>query len=68
MDGAEMVLNAHLIEMVEATPDTIISLTTGRKVLVRDSVGQVIHKVIAFERRVHGGLSRQKKERARRPR
>jgi len=50
-DGANIVLNAQLIEMVEATPDTVISLTTGRKVLVRESVGQVVNRVIAYERR-----------------
>lgn len=57
-DGAEIVLNAQLIEMVEATPDTVISLTTGRKVLVRESVGQVVNRVIAYERRVHSAFRR----------
>lgn len=57
-DGAEIVLNAQLIEIVEATPDTVISLTTGRKVLVRESVGQVVNRVIAYERRVHSAFRR----------
>lgn len=57
-DGADIVLNAQLIEIVEATPDTVISLTTGRKVLVRESVGQVVNRVIAYERRVHSAFRR----------
>ncbi|MDW8367556.1 MAG: flagellar FlbD family protein [Abditibacteriales bacterium] len=57
-DGADIVLNAQLIEIVEATPDTVISLTTGRKVLVRESVGQVVNRVIAYERRVHSTFRR----------
>jgi flagellar protein FlbD len=55
-DGAEIVLNSHLIEIVEATPDTVISMTTGRKILVRESVGQVVNKVIAYERRIQSPL------------
>ncbi len=57
-DGADIVLNAQLIEIVEATPDTVISLTTGRKVLVRESVGQVVNRVIAYERRIHSAFRR----------
>ncbi len=49
LDGSVHVVNADFIEFVEATPDTVISLTTGKKTLVRESVDDVIDAVIAFK-------------------
>ncbi len=48
-DGSELVVNADLIEMIEATPDTVITLTTGKKIVVRDSVDEVVSAVIAYK-------------------
>lgn len=45
-----LVVNADLIEFVEASPDTIISLTTGKKVVVRESIDEVIERVAEFKR------------------
>jgi len=45
-DGRPMILNAEWIQSVEETPDTMITLTTGSKILVKDSVAEV---VAAFE-------------------
>lgn len=50
INGAEVTVNAELIETVEATPDTIVSLTTGKKLMVVESVDQVIEKVMAYRR------------------
>jgi flagellar protein FlbD len=47
----KIVVNADLIEFVERTPDTLISTTTGKKFMVRESVEDVIEKVIAYHRR-----------------
>ena len=44
-------VNADLIEFLESTPDTIITLNTGRKVLVRETVDEVIDKVVTYKRR-----------------
>ncbi|MBE3574848.1 MAG: flagellar FlbD family protein [Firmicutes bacterium] len=52
LDGTEFVLNALLIETVEATPDTIVTLTTGRKYVVREPVAEVVQAVIAFHRSI----------------
>ena len=49
----ELVVNAELIEMVEATPDTVITLTTGHKVIVQESVDAVIKLVTAYKRSIH---------------
>ena len=45
-----LIVNAELIEFIEATPDTIVTLTTGRKVVVRESVEELIEKVVAYKR------------------
>ncbi|NLY55926.1 MAG: flagellar FlbD family protein [Firmicutes bacterium] len=51
-DGVEMYLNAHLIETVEETPDTVIKLTSGRKYLVKDSMEEVVNKVINYRKEI----------------
>ncbi len=50
LNDSELVINADLIEFVEALPDTIISLTTGKKIVVRESPDEVIARVAAFRR------------------
>ena len=50
LDGRELAVNAELIRFVEATPDTILSLTTGEKVVVREGVDEVIRRCIEYGR------------------
>ncbi|EKP93673.1 flagellar FlbD family protein [Thermaerobacter subterraneus] len=52
LDGREVVVNAELIETLEATPDTVITLTTGRRLVVREPVDRVIERVVAYRRRI----------------
>ena len=42
LNGNELVVNADLIEFIERTPDTLISLTTGRKIMVLEDLDDVI--------------------------
>ncbi|MEZ3426093.1 MAG: flagellar FlbD family protein, partial [Lachnospiraceae bacterium] len=37
MNGQKILLNPDLIEMVEETPDTVMTLTTGKKIIVKES-------------------------------
>lgn len=50
-----LVLNSDLIEHIEAAPDTIISLTNGQKLVVSESVEEVVRRVVEFRRAVFGG-------------
>lgn len=52
LSGTEMVINAELIETVEATPDTVITLTNDHKWVVRESVEAVVERVVAYKRRI----------------
>ena len=46
LNGRELVVNANLIEFIESTPDTLISLTTGRKIMVLEGLDEVIQKAV----------------------
>lgn len=56
-DNKRIVLNADMIEFVEDTPDTLISLTDGKKVMVKETVDQVVDCVVAYKRRLRLPLS-----------
>jgi flagellar protein FlbD len=47
-----MVLNSDLIEHIDATPDTVITLSTGQILRVRESADEVVERIVAFRRRV----------------
>lgn len=51
-----LVLNSDLIEHVEVTPDTVISLTNGQKFVVLESPAEVIEQVVDFRRSIMRGL------------
>ncbi|MCG5054403.1 MAG: flagellar FlbD family protein [Myxococcales bacterium] len=61
LDGREVVVNSDLIVTVESTPDTMVTLTTGDRLLVRESVDGVVERAVAFRyRTLQGpGTSRQ---------
>ncbi len=48
LNGEEYILNSNLIETVEANPDTVITLTTNHKFVVRESVDEVIDRIIKY--------------------
>jgi len=48
-----LVLNSDLIEHIETTPDTVVSLTSGQKLIVLETADEIIRKVIDFQRAVH---------------
>jgi flagellar protein FlbD len=56
LNNIEFVLNADLIETIEATPDTIIKLTSGKTYLVKNSVTEVIQKAIAYKKITHESI------------
>jgi len=52
LNNQPMALNSDLIKFVEQAPDTVITLTTGEKLVVRESAEEVIQRVIRFRREV----------------
>ncbi|MGD0617724.1 MAG: flagellar FlbD family protein [Bryobacteraceae bacterium] len=47
-----LVINSDLIEHVEVTPDTVVSLTTGQKFMVLETADEVVNRVIRFRREI----------------
>ena len=50
MNGMNITINSDLIETVEDTPDTVITLTTGRKIIVKESRQTIKNIVKSFKR------------------
>ena len=52
-----LVLNSDLIEHIETAPDTIVSLTNGQKLVVLESIDEIVRRVIEFRRAVYARVS-----------
>lgn len=49
LNNQEFILNADLIESLEATPDTIIMLTNGKKIIVKNGIEEIVKKTIKYK-------------------
>ena len=49
LNGTQILVNADLIELVEETPDTVITFTTGRKIIVKESRQQIKSLVKSYK-------------------
>ena len=45
-----MILNSDLIEHIDVTPDTVVTLTSGQKIMVLEDADDVVEKIVAFRR------------------
>ena len=52
LNGTTYTLNAELIETVEEVPDTVITLTTGKKIFVKESRQNVKNLVVLYKQEV----------------
>jgi len=53
LNGKSFVMNCELIRFIESSPDTIITLVGGEKIMVRDSVEEVVQKTIQYRKRLY---------------
>lgn len=53
LNRVPLVVNSDLIEHIEVTPDTMITLVTGQKMMVLESPNEVVRRVIDFRRSIH---------------
>ena len=44
------ILNAEIIETIEETPDTVVTLTNGKKLIVDEAPDEVVRRVMAYRR------------------
>ncbi len=53
LDGEVFILNADLIRYVEARPDTFITLTNGERLVVAESMDEVLRRAVAYQQAKH---------------
>ncbi len=55
MNGQKILINPDLIELVEDTPDTVMTLTTGRKIIVKESRQEIKNLVKLYRQEFYSG-------------
>jgi flagellar protein FlbD len=55
LSGKDFILNAGLIETVESNPDTTLTLTTGKKFIVKEPADEVVRKTVEYKRGIYIG-------------
>ncbi len=57
INGQNIYINAELIEFIESTPDTIITTTTGKKIIVLDTVEEIIERIVKYKKKIFEGAT-----------
>jgi flagellar protein FlbD len=52
LNGHVFVLNAELIQEIDATPDTVVTLANGQKIMVREPVDEIRQAVVAYKHEI----------------
>ena len=64
LNDTQFYVNPHQIEFLEETPDTIITMLSGKKVVVKNKAAEIIKKIIEYRREINiidlNGLKREK--------
>ena len=56
LNNQPLVVNSDLIKFIENAPDTVLTLVTGEKIVVREPSQEVLAKIVEFRRTVFSGL------------
>ena len=56
INGVKVLVNPDLIELVEETPDTVLTLTTGKKIIVKESRQDIKNLVLSYKRKIYSEL------------
>ncbi|MDR0451421.1 MAG: flagellar FlbD family protein [Treponema sp.] len=54
LDGAEYYINPHQIESVELRPDTTLLMLSGKHVIVREKVEDILDRIVEYRKRIGG--------------
>lgn len=57
LNNTTISINSDLIKLVEQSPDTVITLLNGEKILVRETAEQILDRIVQFRRRVLTGMN-----------
>ncbi|WP_066872301.1 flagellar FlbD family protein [Clostridium mediterraneense] len=53
LNNKEFYLNENHIEKIESVPETVLTLSNGKKYIVNESIDKVISSIIEFKKRIH---------------
>lgn len=56
LNDKEFVINEDFIECMEANPDTTITMTTGRKIIAKESIDDVIDRIMEYKKKCISNL------------
>ena len=56
LNNSTLTVNSDLIKFVEQSPDTVITLLNGEKILVQEPVNEIVARIVEFRRRVLAGM------------
>lgn len=56
INGSSFMVNPDHIEIVEATPDTVVSLTNGHRYVITETPEEVCRRIVAYRREIFSGL------------
>jgi flagellar protein FlbD len=51
LNGKMFIVNCDLIEFIESTPDTVITLSTDKKIIVCESIDEVIERIVQYKQK-----------------
>lgn len=55
LNGSELVINVDLIVTIERTPDTVLTLTTGDRFMVKETLDEIVSRAVAYRFRISQG-------------
>lgn len=56
LNGEQIAVNVDLIEVMEQTPDTVVTLTTGKKFVVKEDIEKIREAIIKYRKATHTTL------------
>jgi flagellar protein FlbD len=59
LNGRPMVVNSDLIKTAEASPDTMLTLINGEKLIVREEIGDVVERILAYRAKLLAVVAKQ---------
>ena len=58
LNGNSILLNSDLIKTAEASPDTMLTLINGEKLIVRETLGEILERVLEYRARLLATIAR----------
>jgi flagellar protein FlbD len=57
LNNSPLIVNSDLVKFVEQSPDTVITLVNGEKILVREKADEVLNRIVEYRRSVLRGMA-----------